>query len=236
MIAIITGAGRRLGYQLARHLLTEGHQVIGSYRTHYPEVDELAHLGADMQRVDLTDADAVDNWIQSVVKRYDYISLVVHNASAFTPSEADATEGMASFQSYFQVHMQAPYLINERCIQALQRCPEQHGNIIHITDIFVRKPNPDFHTYCATKAGLQSLNDSYAQSLAPHIRVNAIQPGPLEFLPQHTEEDRAAVLAETPLKHMGGFTPVVQTVDYIVNNPYLTGASINVDGGRAVAR
>lgn len=236
MIAVITGAGRRLGYELARHLLTQGHQVIGSYRTHYPEVDELIASGADMQRVDLTDISAVDAWIQSVIERYDHLSLVVHNASAFTPSEADPAEGMATFQQFFQVHMQAPYLINERCIPALKRCPERHGNIIHITDIFVRKPDPRFHTYCATKAGLQSLNDSYAQALAPDIRVNAIQPGPLEFLPQHTAEARAAVLAETPLQHMGGFTPVVQTVDYILGNEYLTGASINVDGGRAVAR
>lgn len=234
MIAVITGAGRRLGYELAKHLLNEGWQVIGSYRTHYPEVEELEALGADMTRLELTDLDAVDEWIQGVVERYPHISLLVHNASAFTPTEADPSDGVRTFEAFFQIHMQVPYLINERCVEALQRCPQTHGNIIHITDITVQKPEPQFRTYCATKAGLQSLNDSYAQALAPKIRVNAILPGPLEFLPEHSEAARKKVLAATPLQTMGGFQPVVQTVDYILQNDYLTGASIRVDGGRAL--
>ncbi|MEX0584891.1 MAG: SDR family oxidoreductase, partial [Natronospirillum sp.] len=145
---------------------------------------------------------------------------------------ADPMTGAGHFAEFFQIHMQVPYLINERCIEALQNCPELHGNIIHITDIYVHKPAPNFRTYCATKAGLQSLNDSYAQCLAPDIRVNAIQPGPLAFLPEHSEAAQRAVMASTPLKRLGGFEPVIQTVDFILQNDYLTGASINVDGGR----
>lgn len=234
MIAVITGAGRRLGYELAKHLLERNWQVIGSYRTHYPEVDELESLGADMTPLELTDLDAVDEWIQDVLDRYPYLSLLVHNASAFTPTPSDPVAGVGTFSDFFHIHMQVPYLLNERCIDALKRCPEMHGNIIHITDITVQKAEPQFRTYCATKAGLQSLSDSYAQLLAPDVRVNAILPGPLEFLPQHTAEAREKVLAATPLKTMGGFQPIVQTVDYILDNDYLTGASIRVDGGRSL--
>ena len=234
MIAVITGAGRRLGYELAKHLLGRNWQVVGSYRTHYSEVDELASLGADMTRLELTDLDAVDAWIQGVVDRYPHISLLVHNASAFTPTPDEPLDGAKRFAEFFQIHMQVPYLVNERCVEALQRCPETHGNIIHITDITVQKAEPQFRTYCATKAGLQSLSDSYAQLLAPKVRVNAILPGPLEFLPEHTEAARQKVLAATPLKIMGGFQPVVKTVDYILDNDYLTGASIRVDGGRSL--
>lgn len=234
MIAVITGAGRRLGYELASHLLAQGHTVIGSYRTHHDEVDELRRLGADMTAVELTDLDAVDAWINRVLADYPHISLLVHNASAFKPTGSDPKEELQAFDLYCKVHMQVPYLLNERCTEALRRCPEDTGNIIHITDIFARRPSGTFRTYCATKAGLQNLSDAYARLLAPEIRVNAIQPGPLEFLPEHTEEARRQVIAETPLQRMGGFGPVVRTVDYILDNGYLTGASIPVDGGRSL--
>ena len=234
MIVVITGAGRRLGHALANHFLDQGHTVVGSYRTHYAEVDQLRDRGADLAEVELTDLKAVDEWIQSVVQRYPYLSLLLHNASAFRPTEDDPLAELVAFQQYFQVHMQAPFLLNERCLPALRACPEETANIIHITDIFTRRPSPRFRTYCATKAGLQNMNHAYARVLAPAVRVNAIEPGPLEFLPEHSEEARQQVLAETPLQRMGGFTPVVQTVDYILGNPYLTGASIPVDGGRSL--
>lgn len=234
MIVVITGAGRRLGYELANHFLDQGHTVIGCYRTHYAEVDELQARGADLTALELTDLEAVDAWIQGVVERYPYISLLLHNASSFRPAEDDPVAELVAFEQYFRVHMQAPFLLNERCMSALRACPEESANIIHVTDIFTRRPSPRFRTYCATKAGLQNMNHAYARMLAPDIRVNAIEPGPLEFLPEHSEEARQEVLRETPLQRMGGFAPVVQTVDYILANSYLTGASIPVDGGRSL--
>ncbi|MCH8550923.1 MAG: SDR family oxidoreductase [Natronospirillum sp.] len=234
MIVVITGAGRRLGYELASHFLSAGHTVVGCYRTHYTEVDDLRQRGADLTQVELTDLEAVDSWIQGVVTRYPHISLLLHNASAFRPVGDDPKAELKAFAEYFQVHMQVPFLLNERCADALRACPDSKGNIIHITDIFTDRPSPRFRTYCATKAGLGNMSHAYARLLAPEIRVNTIQPGPLEFLPEHSEEARVQVLQETPLQRMGGFGPVVQTVDYILANDYLTGASIPVDGGRSL--
>lgn len=234
MNVLLTGAGRRLGYEAAQYFIAEGHHVIGCYRTHYPEVDKLKAAGADLTSVELTDISAVDAWLDTVLARYDSLDVILHNASAFMPTGDDVKAELALFEAYFRVHMQVPFLINERCIEALKSGPNQGGNIIHITDIFARRPSPRFRTYCATKAGLQNMNHAYARMLAPDIRVNAIEPGPLEFLPDHTPEDHSLVLAETPLNRMGGFTPVVQTIAYILANDYLTGAQIPVDGGRSL--
>lgn len=232
MNVLITGAGRRLGYELAQFFIAGGHHVIGCYRTHYPEVDALVKAGADLTALELTDIAAVDHWLTQVLARYASLDVVVHNASAFMPTGDDIAAELMHFETYFRVHMQVPFLINERCVDALKA--SQKGNIIHITDIFARRPSPRFRTYCATKAGLQNLNHAYARLLAPEIRVNAIEPGPLEFLPEHTPEDQTLVLAETPLQRMGGFQPVIQTVAYILANDYLTGAHIPVDGGRSL--
>lgn len=234
MNVLVTGAGRRLGYEAAQYFMAQGHHVIGCYRTHYPEVDELRAAGADLTSVELTQIDAVNAWLDDVLARYSSLDVILHNASAFMPTSDDIQSELAAFEAYFRVHMQVPFLINERCIDALKTGPTPGGNIIHITDIFARRPSPRFRTYCATKAGLQNMNHAYARMLAPDIRVNAIEPGPLEFLPDHTPEDQTVVLAETPLKRMGGFAPVVKTIAYILANDYLTGAHIPVDGGRSL--
>ena len=234
MNILITGAGRRLGYEAAKFFMADGHHVIGCYRSHYPEVDELTAAGADLTSLELTDLAAVNQWLDQVLASYESLDVILHNASAFMPTGDDVMAELAMFESYFKVHMQVPFLINERCVHALRAGPYRGGNIIHITDIFARRPSPRFRTYCATKAGLQNMNAAYAKMLAPEIRVNAIEPGPLEFLPDHTPEDQSLVLAETPLQRMGGFTPVVQTIAYILANDYLTGAHIPVDGGRSL--
>ncbi len=232
MIVVITGVGRRLGLELAHHFLSAGHRVVGTYRTRYEAVDTLADAGADLSPLELTDPEAVRYWAEQVRDRYTHIDVLIHNASAFTPTKSDPGEAADQFGQFFSVHMQAPFIINEVLTPALQASPERHANLIHITDIYVHRPSPENRSYCATKAGLQSLNDSYAQWLAPKVRVNAIQPGPLAFLPEHSDEAKEKVMASTPLQELGGFGPIVKTVDYILDNDYLTGTSIPVDGGR----
>ena len=71
--------------------------------------------------------------------------------------------------------------------------------------------------------------------LAPEVRVNAIMPGPVCFLPDHTAEDQARVLSETLLAREGGFDCVVQQILALLDNHFMTGALIPVDGGRRLA-
>ena len=113
---------------------------------------------------------------------------------------------------------------------------EAKGNIISITDIYSDNPNPEFSLYCSTKAGLKSLTLSAAKKWAPQIRANCIQPGPLKFLPSHSEAEKDKVIKETLLPFEGGFDPVFKTVEFIIDNDYLTGQCINVDGGRSLVR
>ncbi|MFC3852625.1 SDR family oxidoreductase [Salinispirillum marinum] len=235
MKVVITGVGRRLGFELAQHFLTQGHQVIGTYRQSYPEIATLDSMGAELYPLELTDRTAVQQFADDIAHKHPSIDVLIHNASAFSPTPDDRTQALTDFDTFSSVHIQVPFILNETLRDNLANSTYQHGNIIHLTDIYVQKPSPKFRLYCASKAALQSLNDSYAISLAPKIRVNAILPGPLAFLPEHSEAAKKQVLAATPLQTLGGFSPVIQTVDYIINNPYLTGASIRVDGGRSLA-
>jgi dihydromonapterin reductase/dihydrofolate reductase len=171
--------------------------------------------------------------IASIEASFDTIDLLINNASIFKTDTYITTDDTICYNDLTFIHMQMPFLL----MNALQGpLAKARGNIISITDIYSDNPNSEFSLYCSTKAGLKSLTLSAAKKWAPRIRANCIQPGPLKFLPTHTETEKDSVLKETLLPFEGGFDPVFQTVEFIVDNNYITGQCINVDGGRSLVR
>ena len=229
--ALITGAGRRFGFELAKALLAENYQVFAHYNTSRTGIDELEQLGAVGLQADLTDHQAVLDLITQVQAHTECLDLLVNNASVFVQNPAvDADPAVLA--AMFQVHVQAPYTL----ITQLRPQLEASANalVVNITDIYTDSPSTDYIAYCAAKAGLANLTLSFAKELAPKIRVNGIQPGPILFLPEHDSEHRQKVLAETPLEVEGGLQPMIQTVRFLRDNPFVTGEFIKVDGGRAL--
>jgi len=141
-------------------------------------------------------------------------------------------EDPEALAAVFQVHNVAPYLLITGLQQQLSN--SDNGLIINITDIYTDKPSTNYIAYCAAKAGLANMTQAFAKTLAPDVRVNAIQPGPILFLPEHDNEHKMQVLDETPLRVEGGLKPMIDTVRFLRDNPFLTGESIKVDGGRAL--
>lgn len=230
-VALITGAGRRFGFTLAQHLLTEGYLVLAHYNASKAGIVELEQQGAIGIRADLTDSAAVAGLIDEVQRCTSRLDLLVNNASCFynnTTVDADP----AALAAVFQVHVQAPYQLITALTPLLQASGT--GNVINITDIYTDSPSTDYLAYCAAKAGLANLTQGFAKSLAPKVRVNGIQPGPILFLPEHDTEHRQKVLAETPLHVEGGLEPMLQAVRFLRDNPFITGEFIKVDGGRAL--
>ncbi|RUO40817.1 short-chain dehydrogenase [Pseudidiomarina aestuarii] len=230
-VALITGAGRRFGFELAQALLAEDYLVFAHYNTSKAGVEELESKGAIGVQADLADLNQVQALIKTVQQHTLKIDLLVNNASCFFNNEAvDAS--LANLDAVFRVHTIAPYLL----ISGLQQELKESGQalVLNITDIYVDSPSTDYLAYCAAKAGLANLTQGFAKALAPEIRVNAIQPGPILFLPEHDSEHRQTVLAQTPLKVEGGLQPMIDTVRFLRDNPFITGESIKVDGGRAL--
>jgi dihydromonapterin reductase/dihydrofolate reductase len=132
--------------------------------------------------------------------------------------------------------MMAPFLINQGLQDRLQGDEDNPADIIHITDINVENPTPRFDIYGTTKAGLHNMTLALAKKLAPNIKVNAIAPGPVLFTESHSEEVRQAMMDETPLAREGGAEPVYLAIKSVLDNPFLTGVSIPVDGGRRLSK
>ncbi|BBR37742.1 SDR family NAD(P)-dependent oxidoreductase [Aeromonas allosaccharophila] len=232
MRALVTGCGRRLGFYLCEQLVAAGWQVTGSYRSERPELATLAALGVELVQADFGREEDVGKLIDVLAAHQD-LALVIHNASAFEPQVADPAAQLAQFEQFYRVHMAAPFQLNRALSPQLASNP--NASIIHITDIYIHAPSPRFASYVATKAGAHSLAMSFARELAPTVRVNTIEPGPILFLDEHDESWRQLVLAKTPLAREGGLEPIWQAVQLLVGNSYMTGASIKVDGGRALA-
>ena len=131
--------------------------------------------------------------------------------------------------------MRAPFALNCAFSTLLNKCADKRSDIIHITDIYADNPNPAFDAYCATKAGLQNLMMSFAKRLAPKVKVNALQPGPVLFKEWHSTEDRKSILERTLLGEEGGAEAIGLAVEALLANDYQTGAIIAVDGGRRLA-
>lgn len=230
--AMVTGCGRRLGFYLTQALLDSGWSVVGQYRTPRTELNTLEEQGAILHQVDFNSVSACEQFAQQLTQ-YPDVSLVIHNASEFRP-EGDGLHPQAKqLESFFYVHMMAPYLINQALRPVLAK--QENALIIHITDISTHSPWPKYTGYIATKAGSDSLAKSFAKALAPEIRVNTIAPGPILFLDEHDSAWREQVLAKTPLGREGGLEPIWQSVQFLIDNTYLTGATIHVDGGRSLA-
>lgn len=227
---LITGASQRVGLHCARRLLEEGQPVVFTWRHEREGVQQLIDLGATAIRADFGDEAGIMRFIAELRGRTDRLRAIVHNASQWL-AEADGDEGRV-LTALFSVHMLAPYLINLHCTDLLERC--ERADIVHIGDDVVRKGSSKHIAYAATKAGLDNLTLSFAARLAPRIKVNGIDPALLMFQPDDDAAYRARALAKSALGIEPGAEVIYQSLRYLLDNPYVTGTTLTVNGGRHV--
>ena len=225
---LITGAGQRIGLHCAQQLLADGYPVIFSYRSEKPGVQTLRDLGATALFADFSTEAGIIDFIERLKNHTPSLRAIVHNASAWL-AETPGTETSA-FMQMFSVHMLAPYLINLHCSELLKH--SSPADIVHISDDVTRKGSSKHIAYCATKAGLESLTLSFAAKLAPRIKVNGIAPAMLLFNPDDDAAYRTKALAKSVLGIEPGAEVIYRSLRYLLDNPYVTGTTLTVNGGR----
>jgi len=227
---LITGAGQRVGLHCAQRLLEDGHRVIFTYRSERPGVKALKDLGAIGVFADFSSEASILAFIAELKTHTEILRAIVHNASEWLAENGDGEA--EAFTRMFNIHMLAPYLINLHCADLLQR--SSPADIIHISDDVTRKGSSKHIGYCASKAGLDSLTLSFAARYAPSIKVNGIAPALLLFNPDDDAAYRAKALAKSALGIEPGSEVIYQSLRYLLDNPYVTGTTLTVNGGRHV--
>jgi pteridine reductase len=237
-VALITGAAKRVGAVIAKTLHHAGMNVVIHYSTSSKEAENVCQeLNAIRKnsavsiQADLENIDIIAGFIEKVVAAFQRVDVLVNNASSFYPTKiGEGTQ--QDWHKLFATNVQAPFFLSQALTPYLKKVK---GNIINMVDIHADKPLKQHTIYCMSKAALVMMTKSLARELAPEIRVNAIAPGvilwPQEGMPEKIQQ---SILDRVALKRAGNPQHIADTIVFLLNNDYVTGEIINVDGGRSL--
>lgn len=239
-VALITGAGKRVGAEIARTLHAAGYDLALHCRR---SVDEAGMLAAELEQrranstlvlqAELADLDALPALVDTTVAHFGRLDALVNNASAFYPTPI-GTATSAQWNELFASNAQAPFFLAQAAVPALR---ESHGAIVNLVDIYAERPLARHPVYCMAKAALSAMTRSLALDLGPEIRVNGIAPGAVMWPSDgNPYDDQQAMLARTPLQRAGSPHDVAGAVLWLLRDaPFVTGQIIRIDGGRSLA-
>jgi NAD(P)-dependent dehydrogenase (short-subunit alcohol dehydrogenase family) len=247
MTALVTGAGRRLGHAMALYLAGRGHDVAVHYATSRAEAEAVAAEIQAMGRkaatfaADLTAEADMQALIPSVSAALGPLTILVNNASIFEYDRID-TATRNSWDRHIESNLRAPYVLT----QAFARqCPPAstddmgeplaQGLIVNMIDQRILKLTPEFSSYTIAKMGLWALTRTAAQGLAPHVRVNAIGPGPTLQGMRQTADHFTRQRASTLLRRGANPADITAALGFFLDSPGVTGQFLAVDGGQHLA-
>jgi pteridine reductase len=208
--ALVTGGTGRLGSAVATRLEAEGFAVLAAGRK-----------DADVRRPD--EARAL---VKRAVAELGGLDLLVNAASAgFAPRPFEDV-GEEDWDDSLDSNAKGSFFVTQAAAPHLAR--SELGLVVMVEDVAAYRPWPSFAPHCAAKAAQAMLTRVLARALAPSVRVCGVAPGPVAVEPDQVER-RAA---ETLLGRVGSPDDVAEAVLYLVGAPFVTGASLVVDGGR----
>ena len=237
--ALVTGAARRVGAQIARVLHAEGanvaihcHHSVEPARQLAAELNERRAGSAMVLVADLCDSSALPRLVQQTRERFGGLALLINNASTFYATPLGSVT-VSQWQDLVGTNLQAPMFLAQAAAPALKA---SRGSIINMVDIHGLRPLRAHPVYSVAKAGLIMLTRALARELAPEVRVNGIAPGAVLWPEAGIEPERKArILDQTPLQRPGSPADIARTVLFFaVEAPFVTGQILAVDGGRSV--
>jgi pteridine reductase len=240
-VVLVTGGARRVGAAIARRAHREGATLMIHHRA---SVTEARKLQAELNEVradsvsllqgDLLDTGKLPHLIAHTVQTWGRLDALVNNASTFAPTPVgDITE--EAWHHLVGTNMKAPLFLAQAAAPHLKKT---QGAIVNISDIHAELPLKNYVVYTMAKAALDALTRSLARELAPEVRVNGVAPGPILWPDGNAFDElaRARIISHTPLKRAGSPDDIASAVCWLLTDaPYVTGHTINVDGGRRIA-
>lgn len=242
MRALVTGAGVRLGREIAITLASSGFNLILHYNHSADAAErlssEIGAMGRDVLLVqaDLASIEGCASLVRIVNERWNGVDALINNAAIWEKRPISAIDA-DRWDQMQAVNCRAPFLLTQGLLPSLRASGLPGGGaVVNIADIGGERPPVGYAHYVVSKAGLIMLTRAMAIELAPQVRVNAVAPGAV-LLPERTSpSDREAILASVPMRREGTAADVARAVRYLVTDaPYVTGQVLAVDGGRSVA-
>jgi pteridine reductase len=241
-VALVTGSGkRRVGRGVAEALASRGYAIALHYRSSVAETEEaVAEFQARGVPVrafpaDLTDQAAVEGLVRAVREHWGRVD-VVANCAAIWRSKRLEDVTAADVRAHFEANVLGTFLCARAAGLAMVGQAEG-GCIVNFGDWAEARPYPDYAAYFASKGAIPTLTRCLAVELGnrnPRVRVNCILPGPVLLPPDLPEAERRAAIAGTLVRKEGGPESIAKAVLALVENDFITGACLTVDGGRSI--
>jgi len=236
-VALVTGAGRRLGRALALGLGRRGMAVAVHYHASAAEAQVTVHalreLGVDAEAfpADLRDATQARALAGQAAARFGRLDVVVNSAGVMVRATVEETTPEL-WDDVLGLNLRAGFFVVQGALPWLR---QGGGRVINIADVGGMEPWPGYGAHCVSKAGVVMLTKTLARALAPGVTVNAIAPGAI-LPPEEWDADAREHLARTtPLRRLGGPDDIVAAALYLLEGgDYVTGETIVVDGGRLI--
>ena len=234
-VALVTGAGQRLGREFAAALAAKGMVLALHYHRSDDGAaslrDEILAAGgrAELFQADLTDADAARALPEQVVAKLASLDVLV-NSAAVMHKVPFAETTVERYDEIMALNLRSLYFLSQGAAHELKR---RRGRIVNIADLGGLEPWPSYSVHSLSKAGVVMLTKVLARALAPDVNVNAIAPGTVMVPDDYSDEEKGRLARSAPLRRLGTPNDAVQALLYLLEHgDFVTGEVLVVDGGR----
>lgn len=235
-VVLITGAGKRVGAVTAKALHAAGANVAIHYHRSADAAEKLVESLNDERansaiavQADLADTEVLTALVEKTASHFNRLDVLINNASSFYPTPVGDIK-QEDWQNLFNTNAKAPLFLAQAAAPHLKK---NGGCIINMVDVHAERPLQQHPVYCMAKAALAMMTKSLAKDLAPDVRVNGVAPGmilwPDEGMPEKVQD---SIIKRVALKRAGSPDNIAQTILFLLQNDYITGQIIAVDGGR----
>ena len=237
--ALITGATRGIGKQIAITLAKQGYNIALNYRKLNEELEntkkEIEKIGVQILAVkgDVANFEDCENFVKQVIERFGQIDVLVNNAG-ITKDMLLMRMKKEDFEQVIDTNLVGTFNVTKNVVPYMMKA--RSGRIINISSVVGISGNAGQTNYSASKAGIIGFTKSLAKEIASrNILVNAVAPGFIETNMTDVLKDdvKQEIAKNIPLKRMGTTQDVANVVKFLASDDssYITGQVINVDGG-----
>jgi pteridine reductase len=241
-VALVTGSGkRRIGWHVAAALAARGYALVLHYRSSAVEATEAVAafqargVEAIALQADLTEERSARGLIEQARAHFGRLDVLVNCAAAWQSKKLEDVTA-ADVRYYFETNTLSTFLCSQQAGLAMVQQPEG-GCIITLGDWAIARPYRNYAAYFPSKGAIPTLTRTLAVELGsrnPAVRVNCILPGPVLLPPDLPAEERRQAVEATLVKREGRPENIAQAVLFLIDNDFVTGVCLPVDGGRTI--
>lgn len=235
-VALVTGSAHRVGKAIALALADEGVHIVVHYNNTNADivrdtVQDIKSKGVNAIAIqsDISKPEEIPGLMAQIKEHFGKLDILVNSASVF-PTRNFMDISVEEWDLAMNVNLRAPFLLTQQVARIMQDNDVPGGAIVNICDQGAFAPWPKRPHHGISKYGLWMLTQVSAVSLAPHIRVNAVVPGPV-LKAKMNDEEWNQLGQELPLRKTGQADDVGRAVVYLLSEDFLTGSKIEVNGG-----